>query len=66
MKDVRRNERTSSLIADRCFMSQSVVSQTEEASDPHIKGTDGGREREREREQERGARSQHDEGKLKN
>lgn len=64
MKDVRRDERTRSSITDRCFVSQNVDSQTEEASDPHLEGTDG--ERESEREQEQGARRQHDEGKLKN
>lgn len=43
-------------------MSKNVGSQTEEATDPQLKGTDGGRER----EQVQRAGSQHDEAELKN
>lgn len=47
-------------------MSKNVGSQTEETTDPQLKGTDGGREREREPERVQRARSQRDEAELKN
>lgn len=48
-------------------MSKNVVSQTEEATDPQLKGTDGEREGGGGgAEQVQRARSQHDEAELKN
>lgn len=47
MNDVERDESKNSSIADRCFMRQNLGAQKEKASDPHLKSTDGERERER-------------------
>lgn len=56
-------------IPDRCFMRENVDSQREKASDPHLKSTDGEREREIEQVHANGVHgvgSEHDTAKSKN
>ena len=47
-------------------MKENLGSQREKASDPHLKSTDGERERQRKRDGARGVGSEHDTAKSKN